>query len=175
LFSQHMDRRKYIKKVSLLGEGAVGKTSLVRRYVLDVFSDDYLQTFGAKVTKKVMDVEDIELTMMIWDILGQKSQKSLHATYYSGSNGVLVVFDLTRKETLLTLPEWADDFRKTAGNVPIIMIANKMDLVNDTSIDLIKNVEKAIDATNLVYTSAKTGEGVQEAFELLSKKMMGGS
>ena len=169
-----MDKRKYIKKVSLLGEGAVGKTSLVRRYVLDVYSDDYLRTFGAKVTKKVLDMEDVELTMMLWDILGQKSQKSLHATYYSGSNGALVVFDLTRKETLLTLPEWVDDFRKVAGDVPIIMLANKMDLVNDTSIDLIKNVQNSINAS-LVFTSAKTGEGVKEAFDLLSKKMMGGS
>jgi small GTP-binding protein len=168
----NMDKRKYIKKVSLLGEGAVGKTSLVRRYVLDVFSDDYLQTFGAKVTKKVIDTGDVELTMMIWDILGQKAQKSLHSSYYSGSNGAMVVFDLTRVETLNALPEWVEDLRRTVGDIPIVPIANKMDLETSVSQERMREIEKIIGAP-FIFTSAKTGQGVPEAFQSLADRMMG--
>jgi small GTP-binding protein len=167
-----MQQRKFIKKVSLLGEGAVGKTSLVRRYVLDVFSDDYLQTFGAKVTKKVTDVNDIELTMMIWDILGQKSQVSLHSTYYSGSNGALVVFDVTRPETLEKIPEWIKDLKDTVGNVPIIPIGNKKDLPMAVSAEMMAEIER-LTGNKIIFTSAKTGEGVQEAFDALAKITVG--
>lgn len=169
-----MQQRKFIKKVSLLGEGAVGKTSLVRRYVLDVFSDDYLQTFGAKVTKKVANVEDIELTMMIWDILGQKSQVSLHSTYYSGSNGALVVFDVTRPETLEKLPDWIKDLKDTVGDIPIIPIGNKKDLPMAVSAEMMAEIER-LTGNKIIFTSAKTGEGVQEAFDALAKVTVGGA
>jgi len=169
-----METHKFIKKVSLLGEGAVGKTSLVRRYVLDVFSDDYLQTFGAKVTKKVVNVESSELTMMIWDILGQKSQVTLHSTYYSGSNGALVVFDVTRPETLARLPDWIRDLKDSVGDIPIIPIGNKSDLPKAVDEEMLAEVER-ITGNKIIFTSAKTGDGVQQAFEALAKKMLGGA
>jgi len=169
-----MEKRKYIKKVALLGEGAVGKTSLVRRYVLDVYSDDYIQTFGAKVTKKVLGMDHIELTMMIWDILGQKSNSSLHSTYYSGSNGALLVFDLTRPETLESLPTWLDDLNKVTGKIPIVLVANKADLHKEIAQERMDTISSQIGG-DLVYTSAKVGTGVNEAFSSLAQKMMGAS
>ncbi|OPY31304.1 MAG: GTPase HflX [Methanomassiliicoccales archaeon PtaU1.Bin124] len=168
-----MEKRKYIKKVALLGEGAVGKTSLVRRYVLDVFSDDYIQTFGAKVTKKVLEMESVELTMMIWDILGQKSNSSLHSTYYSGSNGALLVFDLTRPETLEAIPRWLDDLKKVTGNIPFILVANKADLHKEIAQERMDQISSQLNTT-MMFTSAKNGTGVDEAFMQLSLKMMGG-
>jgi small GTP-binding protein len=169
-----MEKRKYIKKVALLGEGAVGKTSLVRRYVLDVYSDDYIQTFGAKVTKKVLGMEHVELTMMIWDILGQKSNSSLHSTYYSGSNGALMVFDLTRPETLEALPSWLDDLYKVTGKIPIVLVANKADLHKEIAQERMDAIASQMGG-EIIYTSAKIGNGVSEAFGLLAQKMMGAS
>ncbi|HSV42694.1 MAG TPA: Rab family GTPase [Methanomassiliicoccales archaeon] len=166
-----MDKRKYIKKVSLVGDGGVGKTSLVRRYVLDVFSDEYIQTFGAKVTKKVVDVEDVELTMMIWDILGQKAQKSLHTSYYAGSNGALVVCDLTREETLLNIPEWIEDMRRSVGDIPIVPVANKADMGVRLSKERMDEIADIV-GSEFILTSARTGEGVELAFERLSSRMM---
>ena len=157
-----------------MGEGAVGKTSLVRRYVLDVFSDDYIQTFGAKVTKKVLEMEHIELTMMIWDILGQKSNSSLHSTYYSGSNGALMVFDLTRPDTLEALPKWLDDLTKVTGKVPIVLVANKADLHKEVAQERMDAIASQL-GSNFLYTSAKVGTGVEEAFMQLAQKMMGAS
>lgn len=174
LLAYIMEKRKVIRKVSLLGDGAVGKTSLIRRYVLDVFSDEYLTTFGAKVTKKVLDLEEVELTMMIWDILGQKGQKSLHASYYSGTNGALVVCDLSRPETLESTLEWAIDLRKVAGDIPIVPVANKMDLPAQVTQDGMERMA-AVLGDGFILTSARTGEGVPAAFERLAKRMTGAS
>jgi small GTP-binding protein len=167
-----MEKRKYIKKVALLGEGAVGKTSLVRRYVLDVFSDEYIQTFGAKVTKKVLEFDSMELTMMIWDILGQKSNSSLHSTYYSGSNGALLVFDLTRPETLEAMPRWLDDLHKVTGKIPIVLVANKADLRKEIAQERMDLISSQL-GSSIMYTSAKEGTGVEEAFWQLAQKMTG--
>jgi small GTP-binding protein len=98
-----MPSGKYIIKLCLLGDGAVGKTSLVRRFVFDVFDDKYLMSFGTKVVKKEIKVGDTELDMMIWDILGQRTKDVLHAAYYRGATGALAVCDFTRPDTMKNL------------------------------------------------------------------------
>ncbi|MBM4237759.1 MAG: GTP-binding protein [Euryarchaeota archaeon] len=166
-----MEKRRFIRKICLLGEGGVGKTSLVRRYVHDFFSDEYLVSFGTKVTKKVLDLEDTELTLMIWDIVGQKAHKSLHHAYYKGANGAFVVCDVTREETVRSLLEWKDDFLATAGNVPVIALANKKDLEPKVPGEVLAKISSSFGG-DFVMTSAKTGEGVQDAFLRLSRLMM---
>jgi small GTP-binding protein len=166
-----MAKRKFIRKVCLLGDGGVGKTSLIRRYVFDSFSDEYLVSFGTKVTKNVIELGDTELTLMIWDILGQQSQKSLHAAYYSGANGALVVGDLTRESTLRHLPEWAEDFRRVVGDKPIIPLANKSDLDGQVGSDVLQEVSTKLDL-EIRMTSAKSGAGVMESFADLGKKIL---
>ncbi|MFP4546384.1 MAG: Rab family GTPase, partial [Methanomassiliicoccales archaeon] len=122
-----MGKKRYIRKVCLLGDGEVGKTSLVRRFVLDVFSDEYIKSFGTKVSKKVLDLGEVELTLMIWDVLGQKSS-SLHQAYYKGANGALLVGDLTRKDTIADLERWRNDLLQVTGEKPFLLVANKNDL-----------------------------------------------
>ena len=168
-----MEQRQYIRKVCLIGDGAVGKTSLVRRYVLDVFGDDYISTFGAKVSKKVMTFDDVELTLMIWDILGQKNGASMHSAYFSGANGALVVCDGTRPETLEGLNSWYAEFSQVAGKVPVIPLANKCDLPTKVSKESMASVSRAI-GQDFRRTSAKTGEGVEEAFLQLGRPVLGG-
>lgn len=166
-----MEKRKFIKKVCLLGDGAVGKTSLVRRYVYDFFGDEYLKSFGTKVTKKILDLDEVELTLMIWDILGQKTHRSLHEAYYKGAGGALLVCDLTREDTVRHLIDWKNDFCKTVGQVPIIPIANKSDLDWRVSPSVLDEVSKAI-GRGFIPTSAKTGEGVENVFLQLGTAMM---
>lgn len=167
-----MEKKQFIKKICLLGDGGVGKTSLIGRYVLNCFSDDYIVSFGTKVSKKVIDFEDVQLTLMIWDILGQKSQKALHGAYYSGANGVLLVCDNTRPETLLRLPEWKEDLEDVTGPVPVVPIINKADLPTTLGTEDLGSVRAAMGADYL-YTSAKMGTGVQEAFERLGRQILG--
>jgi small GTP-binding protein len=168
-----MEKRQFIRKVCLIGDGAVGKTSLVRRYVLDVFGDDYISTFGAKVSKKVIVLGDVELTIMIWDILGQKNGASVHSAYFSGANGAFLVCDSTRPDTLVSLSSWYQEFSRVAGKVPIIPLANKCDMTSRITEDSLRSVSTTI-GRDFRLTSAKTGEGVEDAFLQLGKLMIGG-
>lgn len=165
---------KYILKLCLLGDGAVGKTSLVRRFVFDAFDDKYLMSFGTKVTKKVVDFDDVEVDLMIWDILGQKTQKTLHAAYYRGAAGALAVCDYTRPDTMQSLSSWVDGFVSVVGDMPITILVNKSDLDKAYSLDDVKAFAESIGAA-VLETSARTGENVEEAFSLMAKKMVGGS
>jgi small GTP-binding protein len=167
-----MDKRKVIKKICLLGDGGVGKTSLIGRYVLNSFSDEYIVSFGTKVSKKVIEYDDAQLTMMIWDILGQKSQKSLHGAYYNGANGALLVCDNTRPETLQNLTGWKGDLVEVTGNVPMVPIVNKADLPTQLDPVAVAKMQSAL-GREFLFTSAKTGIGVQEAFQALGRQLLG--
>jgi small GTP-binding protein len=166
-----MEKKKFIRKVCLLGDGGVGKTSLVRRYVEDAFSDNYIISFGTKVSKKVIDLGEVELTLMIWDILGQKSDDALHAAYYRGANGALVVGDLTRPETMRHLVKWKDDFLKVSPGSLIVAAANKSDLESSIDANEIQELALAL-GTGFVHTSAKTGDGVEGLFLTLGRGIM---
>jgi small GTP-binding protein len=170
--------KEYMKKVILLGDGAVGKTSLIRRFVEDEFDDDYIFTIGTKVTKKEVTVskdgEDVLVTMMIWDILGQTDFHRTQAEAFSGAAGALLVCDLTRKETLDSLGKyWIPEFEKEAGAVPRIFLGNKADLGEKMSEGEFTETAKGLSAGALTLeTSAKTGQNVAEAFEALAKQLV---
>src|SRR5438105_14652269 len=126
---------KHVKaKVCLVGDVAVGKTSLIRRFVQDEFDDRYIATVGTKVTKKTVDVTRKAgprmPTMMVWDIMGEKGFRALlRDAYFEGSHGVIAVCDLTRKDTFYDLNNWVQMIRKQVGNVPIGFLGNKKDLL----------------------------------------------
>lgn len=120
----------YAFKVVLIGEGAVGKTSLVRRYVDQSFDDNYITTLGVNVKKKI--IPEYKTILSIWDIFGQKSlSPQLHSKYYRGAKGALLVFDITRKSTFDDLDGWITDLYKVTGPIPIYVLANKVDLISD--------------------------------------------
>ena len=155
----------------MLGDGGVGKTSLVRRYVEDVFSDSYIVSFGTKVSKKVIDLGEVELTLMIWDILGQKGDDALHAAYYRGANGAILVGDLTRPETMRHLVKWKDDFLKVCPGATFVAASNKSDLESTLQAPDLEEIVGAL-GIELRRTSARTGEGVEELFMSLGKGIM---
>lgn len=159
-----------LKKVALLGDPAVGKTSLIRRFVFDEFADMYITTIGTKVSKKEVTVnETIKVTMLIWDILGQDEFQFLHATYYQGSAGALIVCDGTRAETIDHLRKWVTNFHKTVGRVPVIFLVNKSDLLDRDTFD--KAHMDALCAevgARWKFSSAKSGENVEESFKDLA-------
>lgn len=172
-------KKKMKMKICMVGEGAVGKTSLIRRFVLDKFDDKYLQTLGTKVSKKEIVVDyperDVELQvdMTIWDIMGQKGfRELLKEAYFYGAKGIIAVCDVTRKDTLSELDDWIEGVYSVTGRVPIEFLANKVDL-KDAKAIAEKDLEQASRAYDSKYffTSAKTGVNVEEAFKELAEKI----
>jgi small GTP-binding protein len=164
-----------VKKVCLIGDPGVGKTSLIRRFVLDEFSDDYLSTIGAKVTKKekLIDVKQedllVRLTLMIWDVAGQKEYQQFHEMYLKGMEGVLAVADLSRRNTFDRLQNALMLVEKHAGDIPVVFLLNKADLVDPEKVDLRQvNALAAQKSIPVLPTSAKTGQNVEPAFSKLS-------
>jgi len=173
-------QRKMIKKVCLLGDNAVGKTSLIKKYVFDSFDDKYIATIGTKTVKKELNVDyfgkPLNLTLMIWDILGQKEYRNLQSMSFEGTSAALMVCDITRPETLESLETyWIGAIEKVAGKVPMIFLANKCDLVENTAIteETMKKIAEKYSATFFV-TSAKTGENVETSFKLLGRQVITG-
>lgn len=167
-------------KVCLVGDSAVGKTSMIRKYVYDEFSDKYLTTLGTKITKKEMVVPNpngdgqIAVDMAVWDIMGQHGFRALlQEAYFFGVDGIIAVCDLTRAETLEGLKDWLERTRETAGDVPIVVVGNKSDLGNERTIaeEDLANVTEKYDG-EYSYTSAKTGENIEKLFEDLTREIL---
>jgi len=162
------------RKVVLLGDGAVGKTSLIRRFVLDQFDDKYIITIGTKVVKKDVMVGDSKVSLVVWDVLGQQTLFPLQALSIKGSKGAILVADLTRKETLISLTNfWIPQIHKIIGSIPMVFLANKADLKGRHQFDHNDLMETAQPyGARTFLTSASTGQNVERAFYFLGKTML---
>ena len=156
------------KKVCLLGAAGVGKTSLVRRFVESLFDEHYLTTIGVKVDKKLIQLRDEAMTLMLWDIAGAEAHFSVPSTYVRGAAGYLLVVDATRPETLATAQDLVAQVGRDVGPLPFVLVVNKIDLPH-TRIDPESADVRALGAGGHVRTSAKTGEGVEDAFTRLAE------
>ncbi len=160
------------KKICMLGATGVGKTSLVSRYVLSVFSDKYLTTIGVKVDKKAVTVDGNDVTLLLWDIYGQDEYQTVRTSYLKGASGYLLVADGTRQLTLDTARELQKTAQGVVGPVPFVLVLNKADLAGEWRLDDKALYKMAEEGWSIVKTSAKTGEGVEEAFLKLTRKVV---
>jgi len=158
------------RKVNLLGERGVGKTSLILRFVKNVFGEEYLKTVGTNVYTKKVPVTGSEVKLVMYDIMGESNFKSVQDMAFEKSTGAIAVADITREETLYKLiDDWLPKYRKSSvANAPVILAVNKIDLEEDqeiTKAEVVENVLHYFDT--IFFTSAKTGENVEDMFKEL--------
>ena len=161
------------KKICLLGEFAVGKTSLVRRYVEGTFDDTYLSTIGVKISRKLLTRQDDQLNLIIWDLAGGEDFSGLDENYLRGASGAVLVCDLTRPETMDILYEYAWRMNEINPEARIVVAANKSDLITEYRLD-ISDLDTLCQATHsqFLFTSAKTGENAEAIMSLLADKLI---
>jgi small GTP-binding protein len=172
----------YKFKLCLVGEHAVGKTCLIRKYVFNEYSNGYISTIGTKVTKKKLSVqhpdlkEKVDVDLMIWDIMGQKGfRRLLQEAYFFGAQGIIAVCDNTRESTLLELESWIDGVHRFNQDIPAVFLGNKCDLIDLQEIGLneLKSFSSGYESPGAYLTSAKTGHNVDLAFGMLSERIIG--
>jgi len=173
-----MELRDILKKVVLLGDGGVGKTSLVARYVINKFDDKYIATIGTKVTRKDIQLIKpnliINLRLMIWDILGQKEYSKIRSASLSGAQGMILVGDLSRPETIKSLSEfWLKEVQAIVGDIPTVLVGNKIDLAAKASMSatILDSMGQKLGYPTLL-TSAKTGQNVEDIFTTLGDMLV---
>ncbi len=166
----------HILKLCILGDGAVGKTSIIMQHVDKRFEEEYKPTIGFDIALKTMKIHEkgIDAELLIWDIAGQAIFEKIREEYLQGTNGAIVMFDLTRPETLEHVKDWLRELVTFAGKVPFILIGNKADLTDQRAVSEEEGKAVAEEAGALGYleTSAKTGDNVEDAFEDIIKAIV---
>lgn len=167
------------KKICLVGDFAVGKTSLIRRFVEKQFSDNYLSTVGVKISRKTLTIpqKNQELLLVIWDIEGSTKFKSIAPSYFQGARGAIMVADVTQEETLNNLLNHIQSFLTVNPGSSIVIALNKSDLVEAEYLEgILNNCQKKLSDNNSVLatylTSAKTGNNVDELFQVLAQYLL---
>ena len=156
----------------MLGSAAVGKTSLVRRYVESIFSEKYLATVGVKIDQKNVTISDHEVTLMLWDIEGINLSQRFQTAYLSGASGYILVVDGTRKETFDEAVRLQEYVQSVLGDVPFLLAINKSDISKQWEVSASDTQELTDKGWPIIRTSAKDGIAVEEAFSNLASRML---
>jgi len=168
---------KYSYKIVVIGDPAVGKTSLIYKYTKGHFKEDYIQTIGAQLSKYDTKINENICQMVLWDIAGQDTFHFLRPAFYKGGQAAIIVFSLEKSEhgklSLEHVEDWHNNLKNYCGDIPIILLGNKLDLIDDAeSVD--KKAAKLAEKRGFIgyyKTSAKTGEGVVDAFQAIIQEL----
>ena len=164
----------YRIKVIIVGEAGVGKTSIVKKFVSNRFTQDYRASIGANLFIKDLILNSgPKVSIQIWDIAGQERWKKMRHLYYKGALGALIVGDFTRINTFEQLHEfWTQDIKKYCGDIPKILVVNKLDLESIISKNEIEKIAQSINVKATIFTSAKNGQNVEKAFYQITEEIV---
>jgi small GTP-binding protein len=166
-------RTESIYKVIVIGDPAVGKTSLLTKFAKNQFEEKYLPTVGVSIVKETIELKDMNATisLMFWDVAGQPQFYMLHRPYFNGADGMILVFDITRSSTFSNINNWYNSAVKYGlSGIPRILIGNKIDLKDERKI-ILPMAEHLSEKLNAPYfeTSALTGDTVKEVFQKIAE------
>jgi small GTP-binding protein len=166
---------EYAFKLILGGDGAVGKTSLVHRFVENKFAADYKSTIGTSIMKKECKFGGLQsaVRFVIWDLAGQSQFKRVRQSYLANAEAGILVYDVTNQSSFENIENWFNEIKKVSTNISLILVGNKIDLINERKLS-IKDGENMAQKLALSYieTSAKTGENIDDAFRMLALQMI---
>ncbi|MBN1800774.1 MAG: GTP-binding protein [Candidatus Lokiarchaeota archaeon] len=160
-------------KIVVIGDGAVGKTSLIKKFTKGAFEKDYIKTIGAQFSRFTENVEGNTIELLFWDIAGQNDFDFLKPIFYKETKACIIVYSLEEnnlgEESLFHLKSWHGELEKYCNGVPVVVFANKVDLVREDELDLSELHDIINNMNVLAYylTSAKTGKGVNEGFQAI--------
>ena len=166
--------KSIVLKVLTGGDGGVGKTTLLHRYVEGKFSSETKMTIGVEFFLKELMIDDQKVLLQLWDFGGQERFRFLLKSYVIGARGALLMFDLTRAMSLERIPEWINICRKENPNLPILFLGSKADLADDINIskDYIMSYKEQFNLYDYLEVSSKTGQNVEFAFESVTKEIL---
>jgi small GTP-binding protein len=171
------------KKICIMGDTKVGKTSIVNKYTANEFTEEYTPSIGTKVSRKNVEIEDpsgvlqgLNVNLMIWDLLGSRDHAMLHRTYYAGAEGGIIVTDATKEVTKDQIEFWVKNFKAVVPKrAPVIIAINKVDAIDpDKKREDIRSVREVCRDLNVshIEVSARTGESVDVLFYTISENMI---
>ena len=170
-----MDDRSFsrIYKIVVVGSGAVGKTSLILRFTTGAFRESYIRTLGAGFAFKNLDVDNRLVKLQIWDLAGQPKMKTVRSNFYTGASGIIFIYDVTRRETFDEIPDWKTEADTHAPNCASLLVANKVDMVQDRAVTEAEGKEMAEKfGGNILETSVKMNENVEDVFKVITREIM---
>ena len=163
------------KKICLLGDFSVGKTSLIRRFIHSIFSEDYITTLGVHISKKEVELEaDSRMRLLIWDVAGENGFDKVADSYLRGAAGLIIVADVSRAETLRSPSRYFEKFKNINPEGVVLLAVNKWDLLDELPIETIPEDAGALGLapeTPFFKTSAKTGENVEDMFLTMARSL----
>jgi len=171
------DSQKFGFKITIIGDGSVGKTSLIEKFTQGSFQKEYIKTIGAQFSEYDAEISGDTIRLLFWDIAGQDDFLFLRPSFYRESRAAIIVYSLEEndlgKRSFEHITDWQEDIIKHCGDIPIVVFANKVDLIEENNLDKmnIQEVVKERDFLGYYLTSAKTGQGVHEAFNAIIKKL----
>jgi small GTP-binding protein len=169
--------KKFSFKISIVGDGGVGKTSLIKKYTMGTFETDYVKTIGAQFSRYDKEINNDNIMLIFWDIAGQDDFNFLHPLFFQESKASIIVFSLENndlgEDSFIHIKNWYEELKQYCGKIPVVLFANKVDLVEqkDINYDKINKMVEEIQFLGYYLTSAKTGEGVIDAFNALISEL----
>ena len=172
-------QKSYIYKIAVVGNGGVGKTSMVLRYCENSFKENYIMTIGSNFSTKTVELPEypqFQVKLQIWDLAGQKHFSFVRPPFYRGATGVVYVFDLSRRSSFADLGDWQSEVEKVIGQKPAILVGNKIDLARDGRREVAtqdgESLKNEMQAKSYFETSAKEGNSVEEVFRVLTLEIL---
>ncbi|WEU40007.1 MAG: GTP-binding protein [Candidatus Odinarchaeum yellowstonii] len=167
-----MSNYQKLYKIVVVGEGGVGKTTLIKRYVTGQFTNSKT-TIGVSFAIANVNFNNVTVKMQIWDLGGEERFRTLLPSFCKGAQGAIIVFDQSRFSTFLSLPEWIELVKKNTNNIPIILVGSKSDLVSENSyLDQIMEMVKRYDLKEFIPVSSKTGFNIDKVFVDIAASLM---